>query len=294
MEYENYRLTEAETKECIENIMIELSALAKPSEKPRIEFIVGQPGAGKTGLAANCKKQYSKNNESILEVNSDKIATYHKYYRQTLELLPEERYRITREFVNPALDVIYNELMKRKMNQLVESTFANTDKYKKLMLLAKENGYQIGVSVMAVDKYESLISCYERELRMMRVGVQPRGIDRENHDKPYANMLTTINNLQWYCDSIDVYVRGELEEDPIKICSSKEEGMNICQAINRIREMEHKNIIKNWKDYMQRIDTLKSRIQVYGKNPTLVENSIKGLEQIKSEMQMELLEELSL
>lgn len=294
MEAEKYRLTDNETKECIENVMIELSTLANPSNKPRIEFIVGQPGAGKTGLAAYCKKQYSNNNESILEINSDKIATYHKYYNKLLECLPEVRYKITREFVNPALDIIYDELMKRGINQLVESTFANTDKYRKLMLLAKEHGYEIGVSIMAVDKYESLISCYERELRMMRVGVKPRGIDRENHDKPYINMIDTISELQEYCDTIEIYVRGKLEEEPIRICSSKEDGIDICQSLNKIRGMEHREILENWKEYRQRIDTLINRIQVYGKNPILVENAKKGLEQIKAELNLEIFEEKSL
>ena len=127
----------------------------------------------------------------------------------------------------------------------------------------------------------------------MIIGVQPRGIDRENHDRPYKNMLKTINDLQWDCDNIDVYARGKLEEEPIKMCSSKDE-INICQAICNIRGIEHQNILKHWKTYIERIESVKSRIQLYGQNEKLVENSMRGLEQIKSELQKEILDKNAL
>ena len=59
-----------------------------------------------------------------------------------------------------------------------------------------DGNYQIEVNVLAVNRFESILSCFERELFFIENGLPPRAVTIENHDRSYAQMLETVDFVE--------------------------------------------------------------------------------------------------
>ena len=119
-----YDLTTEDINKNIDRFLTYIYGSAISSKNPQIFFVVAGPGAGKSGVETFLKHQLKEKGEKVAVVNSDKIAEFHPAYEDALaELLSEERYRVTRQFVRPATPVIFQELQKHKINILNENIF---------------------------------------------------------------------------------------------------------------------------------------------------------------------------
>lgn len=102
---EDYDMTEDEIDRYTDIALIDFLMDGNTSKSPEVTFVVGQPGAGKTLLAAFATREIQSrdsNGNLPINLNADKVATYHKYYKELLKYAPEERYNASRKFVNPA------------------------------------------------------------------------------------------------------------------------------------------------------------------------------------------------
>lgn len=159
----NYDLTINDIDLGIKRILTEAYATATISENPELIYISAGPGAGKTAIEIYLKKLFKENGQRAFDINSDKIAEFHPQYEEALQELPEECYRITRQFVRPATPKIFDELSKTRISIINENTLDKGDYDINNARKFKENGYKISVCVMATDMFESRLSCYERE-----------------------------------------------------------------------------------------------------------------------------------
>ena len=106
--YECYKLNEEDIKVGIEDFFTQLLIEARrqkkgartladlSSEKPTVMYLTGQPGSGKTTLGKYLQTRCNQQGQCAVEVGSDKIATFHKYYNELLKLLPNECYSLSR------------------------------------------------------------------------------------------------------------------------------------------------------------------------------------------------------
>ena len=101
-----YDLTPNDIEAGVNRILAEAYASAVVSESPTMVYITAGPGSGKTAIEIYYKKLFKEKNERAYIINSDKIAEFHPNYEESLEELPEECYRITRQFVRPATPII--------------------------------------------------------------------------------------------------------------------------------------------------------------------------------------------
>lgn len=215
---EKYELTPADIQSGINRILVDAFSSATISNHPTLVYITAGPGSGKTAIEVHLKKKFKENGERAYIINSDKIAQYHPNYEEALEELPEECYRITRQFVRPAAPRIYDELMKNKINILNENTLDKGDQDIELTRKFKENGYKVSINIIATDILESRISCYEREAAMLQAGLTPRGCSKETQMRMYNSFVTEVQELDklGLCDEINVYTRGEnINKPPI-------------------------------------------------------------------------------
>lgn len=180
------------------------------SDKPTIIYLTGQPGSGKTTLGKYLQMQLAQQGKCAVEVGSDKIATYHKYYNELLKLLPNECYSLSREFVNPAKPVIFNKLIANKLNILRECSLTKGEKDYNGMQKFIDSGYEVDINIMAVDKYESFLACTERDIKLMELGFDPRPVARANHDRMYSPLLQELIEIQkrGLSTRISVFTRG--------------------------------------------------------------------------------------
>ena len=119
---DKYNLTPVDIQTGINRLLADAYASSTVSNNPSLIYISAGPGAGKTAIEMHFKNEFKDKGEKAYSINSDKIAEFHPNYEDALEELPEECYRITRQFVRPAAPKIYEELMENKINIINENT----------------------------------------------------------------------------------------------------------------------------------------------------------------------------
>lgn len=299
-EKEKYDLTKEEFEDSLKMAEIAVFMHSKPSNNPTSVFIVSQPGAGKTGLRTYIESQY---NEQFIDFDPDEIAIYHKYYKEILQEYPKESHRILQRFVLPALDdhLRYKAVL-FKNNIMQEGTFASTAGYLRILDFQKnggklpfprvnENGeeedlyaeghYTIDINVLAVDRFESLLSSYEREEDFIQSGLPPRAVTAENHDRAYKNIIETLRETQerGLFDNITIFRRGEIETQPRKVWKIGEPTyQGSIQALLAEREKDRKRLLESPQVYLDRIKRLKSRIKRNDTNSQIQIDKINVLE----------------
>lgn len=275
-----YDLTDEEYEKCLKTaelaiFMNQTGGLKHPTSK----FVVAQPGAGKTGLRAYV-------GGGGVEFNPDEIAMYHKYYNEILEEFPKESYQILQRFVRPALDTyLRSRAVQLRTNIMQEGTLASTQSYIEILDFQKNGGtatigtaneqgkrqqikvaggYYIDINALAVHRYESLLSSYEREQDFIEKGLPPRAVTAENHDRAYANMLETLKIIEQkkLYDRIRVFRRGKVEQEPQLVFTTGDNKYpSAVEAILQEREKNRREILANPQAYMQRIKALEQRVR---------------------------------
>lgn len=305
MNSEMYDLTEKDINDGVENFFTQLLIEAKTkrpeaksledisSSKPKISYIVGQPGAGKTSLEWYIKKQFEEENECTVEISADKVATYHKYYDELLKLLPDECYSISRKFVTPACEIILREVRNRRLNIVRECAFSKGEQDYRRIKAFKDAGYNVEVNIIAVDAYESFLSCIERDVKLLELGYFPRPVTRQNHDKMYDAFfeeITEMNN-RGICDNVRVFTRGKNIKQPILVYSNGSTNYPTAQeAVISERQKQRRNIMQNYEEYLQRITIAKQKIEQFIKDDKMRDDFLERL----SSLEAEFLHELSL
>ena len=292
-----YDLTNDEYNRCL--MMAEIATFMKSEkvEKPYSIFAVAQAGAGKTGLKSFLINEAQDKGDitGYTEFNPDEIAVYHKYYREILEEFPDSSYKILQRFVQPALDTFLRQRAVELRNNLVqEGTFGNTDGYIKILDFQKNGGeayighikkdgkrerktiegnYNIEINVLAVDRFESLLSCYEREQYFRENDLPPRVVTPQNHDYAYEKLLDTlkvIENKELF-NTIRVFKRGYSIDKPELICVAGDgRYSSAVEAVVTQRTRNRQELLSNPEAYLKRIEKLRERVRKNGINAQLV------------------------
>ena len=144
-----YELTPADIKLGIDRVLADAYASSTVSDSPTIIYIAAGPGAGKTSIERYFITKFkNEKGERPYVLNSDMIAEFHPNYDEAIEELPEECYRITRQFVRPATPIIFNELMKSRINLINENLLDKGDYDIDIARKLKANGYKISINIM--------------------------------------------------------------------------------------------------------------------------------------------------
>ena len=280
-------------------------------KQPYSVYIVAQPGAGKTGLRAFVESNFQEERAKypFIEFNPDEVAIYHEYYREILRDFPLESYKMLQEFVSPALDnYLKPKAIKLRNNIIQEGTLANTQAYIDILRFQKNGGtaqigelrkdgrrkletvnggYYIDINLLAVHRYESLLSSYEREQYFREAGLPPRAVTAENHDRAYTKILDTIEIIEQehLYDRIRIYMRGENEHLPKLIFDSNEDSRekSIRQLIIDARKQNEIELLKNRKEFLRRIKDLNERAIQSG-----IPEQVRKIEVLKNEFLNEL------
>lgn len=303
VDYEKYKLSKEDIDSGIQDFFTQLLTEAKmqksnaktlddlSSEKPTVSFNVGQPGSGKSCLGKYIQKEYNERGECIVEIGSDKIATYHKYYDEIVKLLPKDGYAISREFVRPAQVKILQTLQSKRINIISENTFNKGEKDYNDVKDFLDRGYRTQVNIMVVDKYESFLSCLERDIKLLELGYRPRRVAKTIHDKMYEPYLSEIieMNKRKLLDEVKVYIRGKSFDSPILVYTNDcNNYSSVGDAVLSERAKLRKNLLKNSEKYFERINIAKEKLKVLVHDKEMKNNYLEELEEIEQEFREEL------
>lgn len=289
-----YELTPADIKLGIDRVLADAYASSTVSDSPTIIYIAAGPGAGKTSIERYFITKFkNEKGERPYVLNSDMIAEFHPNYDEAIEELPEECYRITRQFVRPATPIIFNELMKSRINLINENLLDKGDYDIDIARKLKANGYKISINIMATDSFESRLSCYERDAAMLRAGLTPRGCSEETQKRMYNSFIAGIRKLQGLglADEINVYTRGEnINKPPILRYSSLQKGgkyYDFEEAVYGERKKQREALLADPSTYLNRIENAEQTISQYSSNEELSKDSLEALRNLRRDFERE-------
>ena len=309
MNYENYTLNDEEFKDGINNFFTQLLIEAKlqrkdaqtlsdlSSEQPTISYLIGQAGCGKTTLRKYLRdEKYTKNGECVVELDADKLATFHKYYDKLLKLQPDDFYKLTRAFVKPGNEIIHKTIINNKINVVKEKVMHKGEPDYQEVAEFKNGGYNVDMNVIAVDGYESFLCCIERDIALIKSGLDPRRVTKADHDRMYNPFIQELCEFtqRGLCDSINIYGRGNEINKPQLIYSSNrksEDGLRIEECIKSIegeRKRMHDEIISNPSSYLRRIETARTNVNKLIEDKEIREEYLSQLSQLENEINREI------
>ena len=280
---EKYDLTKEEFETSLNKAEVAILMRGKKEAKPKSIFIISQAGGGKTGLKHYIKSQTE---DLFIEINPDEVAIYHKYYNEILEEYPNESHAQLQKFVLPALDKYLRQRAVQLRNNIIqEGTFGGTQGYLEILEFQKNGGkapigriesdgqrkmvdvegnYDIEINILAVDRFESLLSSYEREQYFIEAGLPPRAVTPENHDRAYYNLLKTVEEIEKrkLFDRMRIFRRGytELQPELVHIVGDGRYP-NAVECIKQTRYCERKKLLANAEAYKRRIEILREKVK---------------------------------
>lgn len=302
--YERFNLLDEDVKIGMEDFFTQLLIEARKSsnrrlrnlddlssEMPTVHYLIGQPGSGKTTLGKKVADKYDAKGECVVEISSDKIATYHRYYDELLKLLPDECYIISRQFVRQVKPIILDTLRSKRINMIMENTLCKGEKDYKNIKRFKMAGYNVEINIMAVDKYESFLSCIERDIILLELGYDPRPVAKVNHDRMYEPFLAELGEIErrGLCDKINVYSRGKVKTQPKKVWQTGDNKYRSAQeAIIYARSQERKTIMREPQRYLERLNCAREKIELLIEDERMKNDYLRNIDQLEREFLNEL------
>lgn len=304
LDYDQFKLTEEDIQSGIEDFFSQLLVEARrrknsarsiedlSSDKPRISYIVGQPGAGKTTLSKTVQKEYDENDECVVELSSDKIATYHRDYTKLLRLLPDECYTISRQFSIPAERIISETLRTNRISIVREISLSKGEKDYQSIKEFKDKDYIVEINILAVDKYESFLSCIERDIKLLELGFDPRPVARSNHDRMYDLFLQELIEIRnrGICDTVNVFRRGKALNQVELIYTTGDSSYATAQdVVISERGRNRKQILRESQKYLSRLAEAKEKIKILEQDKKMRDNYLEELGRLELEFLQEML-----
>ena len=284
---DDVRLTKDEFEECLDKLELVTFLEAVHTPNPKSIYIFAQPGAGKTGLRMFAETEFYNQNEcsNHVAIDPDQVAMFHKYYDTIIEKFPDDSYRLLQEFVRPALDgYLRQKAVFHKVHLFQEGTFASPG-YIEIMDFQKNGGrakigkrdlngnraevnvegnYDIEINILAVHRYESLLSAYEREFELVEQDLPARAVTAKNHDYSYEKMLENIEKVEKrkIVNKMMVFKRGYVKSKPELVYKSGDtKYRSTAEAVRCEREKNKVELMSNSEAYLDRIAILRKKIK---------------------------------
>jgi predicted ABC-type ATPase len=212
MSDERYKLSKEDHIKIFHGLLNDMLVGTEYQEQPRIIILGGQPGSGKSKLTEIARNSVFEN-QPVAIINGDDYRAYHPNAREIYERHDEKFAEMTDHDVRKWTSELLGAAINEKRNIIFEATMRNKEPLMTTIKYLKEQGYQIGIMVMAVNEQISRVRIVERYENQKAEGGIARWTPMESHDEAYKNMPHTAaaieNNSS--IDSISVYNRaGEI------------------------------------------------------------------------------------
>lgn len=242
-----YSLSKKEHIKALNNIKADIFKFKNNTNQKIIHLVISQSGGGKTNLTKFIQEYYKIN----IKINSDELKKYNPLNSLIIENYPNLYNYLTGLDAYLFRDEIYNEALSMGYNIIIEITpstnnyFFNVD-FNKLI----SKGYRIEAHILAVSKYNSIVSMYERyekqlqnNYRLPKIPDITRATDSYNAMNFVVEKLSKLSFI-----NVNIYKRGETENSfPILISNPKEDALS--------QYISTENI-----DFNESIKTIKDRI----------------------------------
>ncbi len=243
------------------------SSKSKVSDKRKPIAVItgGQPGAGKSALLPMYKGVLRTLYQMDAVVNN---ADFYRFcvpgsYKIAMDF-PESASELTDPVVKEMRKDLIEESIKQKQSIIIENTLGDT---LALDQMEESKVHDLWVTLMAVPREESLLSDFERYIKMKEVGGVARLVSVAAHDKRYYALDKIIPELEKRNIRMLVHSRGKreidfpnLEYDSLNSSNVKRFG----NAIGAMRELRVKNFKEHVSGYEERVKQIREKMEGFG------------------------------
>ncbi len=244
---DRYRLTEEEYSEYYKTVNMFFTTGKKREDRPKLIFVAGQAGAGKSRVIPIIKRELEYN---VAISDYDIVRSLHPKYEEANKEVAENIHLALLPDADRANKDLRQYCMRNHLNLIYEGTMRGTNVFIEIAKEFQEAGYEIGLRLMAVPKLESYGSTFLRYATDILHNNRPRWISKEIHDESYEKFIITLRELekQNLFKEAKVYKRGKKDNGkPIQIYSTEgREYTGPIEAILYGREEYRKEAVKDY------------------------------------------------
>ena len=239
-----YKLTEEEYKQYYHAINLFFTTGKKPEENPKLVFVAGQAGAGKSRLVPVVNKKLSYN--AVIS-DYDIVRSMHPKFELASKENKENIHLALLPDADRANQEIRDYCRENKLNLIYEGTMRATAGFLKMAREFKEAGYEIDLELMSVPKLESYSSTFLRYAMQLISNSEPRWVPKSVHDASYDNFLVTLKEFEkeGLFDHATVYKRGDDKPEPFYSTEGRE-FQKPSEAVLYGREMFNEDLIRKF------------------------------------------------
>lgn len=210
---EKYKLTDAERLATATKLFEMLTYGKQTSNRPFATIVLGQPGAGKSGLMSFTSNQFPT---SVALDIDDLREHFPKEKKAMLEREDAGSYeRVTGAFATDMVITFLTPwLIESKYDLILHKTRADDRIITDTVEPLQADGYEIVLRVLAVHELESKMSALERSLAQRKKIGYCRWVETKYHNDQYQGILDIASRLEDQIDAMEVYVRGEIPVEP--------------------------------------------------------------------------------
>lgn len=187
---------------------VERDALARttPQEHPKAILLGGQPGAGKSALAAEAVRELRASGGAVV-IDADRMREENPRYKQLSKEDPQNAADRTQKEAGEWATRLTMAAVENRRNLVVDGTMRSPENIRDLAVRLKENGYEVEARVLAVNPETSMTRARLRFEEQVAERGTGRFVNKEQHDNAYAGMVESVRALERdkLTDSVRVY-----------------------------------------------------------------------------------------
>lgn len=188
------------------------------SNKPFAVIVLGQPGAGKSGVMAYSFNQFP----NVVELDIDKFRPFHPRFFDVSGNNPEAYEQVTGKFATEMILDLTPELISSKYNLILHKTRGDDAIIEDTIKPLKDAGYDVILRIIAVHELESKISALNRSVEQYLRRGFCKWVETKYHNTHYKGIVDLSENLvkNKFVDAVEVYVRGAIPSMPKLVYSN--------------------------------------------------------------------------
>ncbi len=177
--------------------VVERDALAatQAQDRPTAILLGGQPGSGKSVLAARAMRELHDQGGAV-QIDADQLRELNPRYKQLSRDNPQHAADLTQKEAGEWAARLTRAAAENRRNLVVDGTMRSPENIRNLATRLKENGYEVEARAMAVSAETSLVRAQLRFEREVARGGTGRAVNRAQHDEAYAGMAQTVATLE--------------------------------------------------------------------------------------------------
>lgn len=234
-------LAESEVRETASAYFTERQSKTAPQEQPTIVLVGGQPGAGKSAMAAMVRTELAMQG-GYVHVDADRM---------------RERIRVgdskptseqTQADAGRLVAALRDQAARGRRNIIEEGTFRNPDGAGKFVQGLQERGYKVELLAVATPREESLLGIYQRhELQHAGGGTNPRFVRDKYHDEAMQGFESTLARTAAQLDRVRVADRsGTVLYDSAVQTNKQPNALEALAAGRKLSDNKLAEVTKAW------------------------------------------------